>query len=269
MDTTRLARKLSTQFLIISTMSCAAFGGTLAPGLRAVPATRSVEVIVEFSDGANTASVKVGTKLADLPHSALYRMSAGEAASLATQEGVDYVAPNNMVYATGSSAPVYDFTPWAIQEPLPGLPLNFLAGQGIGVAVIDSGITVNSDLNLLGSAVVYSKDYTGSGTTNDQFGHGTHIAGIVAGNGVNSLFYPQDIHGVAPGVQLINLKVLDQNGLSTDALVMQAIADAITLRTSTTSRSSTSLWGARFTSPRSMILCAWRWKRPGRRASRL
>ena len=42
--------------------------------------------------------------------------------------------------------------------------------------------------------------------------------------------YSNDIHGVAPAAHLINLKVIDQNGLSNDAEVIQAIQTAIQLK---------------------------------------
>src|SRR5712672_1048936 len=131
------ARILSTHFLMLSTLSCAAFAGTLSPELKSLPATRSVEVIVKFAAGASSASIKHGTKLADLPDGALYRMTAGQAAAVANQTEAAAVAPNRMVYATGNSAPVYDYTPQSINEPSPGQPFNFLMGQGVGVAVID------------------------------------------------------------------------------------------------------------------------------------
>ncbi len=66
-------------------------------------------------------------------------------------------------------------------------------GAGVGVAVIDSGINDNiADLwNDAGTAsrVVYHQDFTGTPTTNlfggkyDLYGHGTHVAGIIGGNG--------------------------------------------------------------------------------------
>ena len=66
----------------------------------------------------------------------------------------------------------------------------------------------------------------------DYYGHGTHIAGIISGNGSNSsgAAYRHDIHGIAPGAHLISLKVLDHNGSSTDATVIQAIDRAIQLK---------------------------------------
>jgi subtilisin family serine protease len=60
--------------------------------------------------------------------------------------------------------------------------------------------------------------------TADQFGHGTHVAGIIGSGGNGSVYI-----GMAPAVNLINLRVLDQNGNGTDANVIQAIDTAISL----------------------------------------
>ena len=59
---------------------------------------------------------------------------------------------------------------------------------------------------------MYHQDFTGTATTNsngakyDLYGHGTHVAGIIGGNG--SLSGGQ-YEGVAPGVNLIDLRALD------------------------------------------------------------
>lgn len=84
-------------------------------------------------------------------------------------------------------------------------------GSGIGVAIIDSGI---ADHPALASRVVASVDFTDRrGRGVDFYGHGTHIAGIIAGSeiaasGVTSLYKG----GVAPGAHLINVRVLNNAG---------------------------------------------------------
>src|SRR5581483_9416362 len=72
----------------------------------------------------------------------------------------------------------------------------------------------------------------GKGSANDQYGHGTHVAGIVAGTGKNSSGQ-KDIYtfrGIADGVNLINLRVLDKNGAGTDSQAIAAIEMAIQLK---------------------------------------
>ena len=104
------------------------------------------------------------------------------------------------------------------------------------MAVIDSGIASHPDLNNASgsSRVVYSQSFVaGDTTTSDKFGHGTHVAGLIAGSGASSGTgngYAATYAGMAPGVNLINLRVLDQNGAGTDSQVIAAIQEAITLQ---------------------------------------
>jgi serine protease AprX len=96
-----------------------------------------------------------------------------------------------------------------------------LDGAGVGVAIIDSGITAyHDDLTYLGSnkqvkvvngqRVVKFVDFVNNRTTKyDDNGHGTHVAGIIAGNGYDTLGARA---GIAPAASLVSLKVLDGNG---------------------------------------------------------
>ncbi len=109
-------------------------------------------------------------------------------------------------------------------------------GTGIGVAVIDSGINDHPDLYSTSgysgrTRITYSQDFVGGGT-GDYYGHGEHVAGIIAGNGYNSnnSTYVRTFKGIAPNANLINLRVLDQNGQGTDSGVISAIQVAINLQ---------------------------------------
>jgi serine protease AprX len=78
---------------------------------------------------------------------------------------------------------------------------------------------------------VYRKSFIG-GVQDDDFGHGTHVAGIIAGNAKSSNF-PQSKHilrGMAPNANLLDLRVLDANGMSSDSVVIAAIQQAVQLK---------------------------------------
>ena len=83
-----------------------------------------------------------------------------------------------------------------------------LDGSGVGVAIVDSGVMASHDD--LGARVERFVDFTSNRTSPyDGFGHGTHVAGIVGGDGTDS---DGARTGVAPGVRLTVLKVLDDEG---------------------------------------------------------
>ena len=101
-------------------------------------------------------------------------------------------------------------------------------GAGVGIAIIDSGIYAHPDL---ASRVVYRQTFIAA-TNLDDYGHGTHVAGIAAGSGASSTGpqFTRTYRGVAPGAHLIDLRVLDANGASSDSVVIAAIDRAISLR---------------------------------------
>ena len=102
-------------------------------------------------------------------------------------------------------------------------------GTGVGVAVIDSGITASPEF---GSRVVYSESFVSGLDASDQYGHGTHVAGIIGANGVDSTGddFTRTFKGIAPNVNLIDLRVLDANGSGQESNVIAAIQRAIQLK---------------------------------------
>ena len=105
-----------------------------------------------------------------------------------------------------------------------------LTGKGIGVAVIDSGIAQWHDDLTNHSGTLYSfgnqrvsafVDFVnGQLTPYDDEGHGTHVAGIIAGNGTDSNGQKS---GIAPDASLVVLKVLDSVGRGTVSNIIAAL----------------------------------------------
>ena len=89
----------------------------------------------------------------------------------------------------------------------------YLQGQGIGVAVVDSGINPNGDLytvmgmNRQTADIRFNSDYNQN--TSDGYGHGTHVASVVGGDGSES---NGKYIGVAPMANIINVKVSNDDG---------------------------------------------------------
>ena len=82
---------------------------------------------------------------------------------------------------------------------------------GVTVAVVDSGISAHPALT--GKVIASVSKVSGDPSTADAHGHGTHIAGIIAGNNTASKYVTSLYRGgIAPDVRLVNVRVLGANG---------------------------------------------------------
>ena len=95
-------------------------------------------------------------------------------------------------------------------------------GRGIGVAIVDSGIALSADFD---GRVTAFYDYTRANSRRpahpyDDFGHGTHIAGLIGSSGALT---NGEFQGVAPEVHLAVFKVLDKTGAGKTSDVIRAI----------------------------------------------
>lgn len=162
------------------------------------------------------------------------RLSAGAAVKLAGHSSVRWVSVDSPVEKTGrktskkidesSTDPQNYFLDTLGVRPLWETGLN---GKGISVAVIDSGITPEKDLQVdptkgkPDSRVVEQLTFnSNSGHVNDATGHGTHIAGIIGGSGYMS----EGLYsGIAPQVNFISLKISDENGMAYESDAIDAM----------------------------------------------
>ncbi len=96
-------------------------------------------------------------------------------------------------------------------------------GQGIGVAVVDSGVFATNDLaGRLVACVDLIDTTTACGA--DPGGHGTHVAGIVGGSGADSAANTAGAYkGIAPGANIISVRVINGTGSAPLSAVIKGI----------------------------------------------
>jgi serine protease AprX len=97
-------------------------------------------------------------------------------------------------------------------------------GSGVTVAMIDTGVARAQDF---GDRVVARVDFTPGGNGDDAYGHGTHLAGVIAGNGAAS---GGKWRGVAPGARLVSVKVAGPDGATDVSVVIAALQWVVTHR---------------------------------------
>ena len=208
---------LMATFTMTAPSQPAEFGSFIVKGSDLEAVTR----LVSAHGGQVTSMLDLIDSLgASLPVNALPRLLA--------EPEVTSIVPNSSVWITGNDfdgdpAPASDY------PDLVGADVVWdagVTGEGVTVAIVDTGLSNHPGLLKKVNGVRLNRiaawvDFVeGSNSPRDPHGHGTHIAGIIA-NGQQG---PDgDWNGVAPGVRLVGVRVLDEYGYSDYENVIQGI----------------------------------------------
>ncbi|MGW3962394.1 S8 family serine peptidase [Amycolatopsis sp. NPDC005003] len=179
--------------------------------------TGSVPLIVTYAAGAPTATPPATTAVRDLPsvRGAALRQDRRRGTEFWTwlTAGSALRPEVGKVWLDGLAAPALD-----VSVPQIGGPAAWQAGytgRGVTVGVLDSG--VRADHPDLAGKVVEARDFTGTRPdASDDLGHGTHVAGIIAGTGAAS---GGRYRGVAPDARLVSGKVCVAYGCPESAVI--------------------------------------------------
>ena len=171
--------------LAAGSASAAPRSAKLAPEISGLRSETSVHVIVQYRERAtadrHARTLRQGGRLRqELPlvRGGAYTVTAAQLEELAADPDVEQVSLDHEIHAT---------LDYGEQATAASIALsNGFGGQGVAIAVLDSGIADHPDLHNPStgtSRVVYSESLLGDKVKDDLYGHGTHVAGILAGNG--------------------------------------------------------------------------------------
>ncbi|MDD2189754.1 MAG: S8 family peptidase [Eubacteriales bacterium] len=147
------------------------------------------------------------------------------------KEKIDKLAKNNMIGSISEDAivsktPIFPearsvrATCENFEEDMERIFGSTERGKGVGVAVIDTGVAPHYDLIKPNNRITAFKDLLANKEMPyDDDGHGTHVAGIIAGNGYTSCKYT----GTAPCANIIAIKALDDSGNGTESDILAAL----------------------------------------------
>ena len=205
-----MAENPSGKFDVIVEME-PAIGSPQGPHGNANRANAALRLIGEHKGVPGNSLALVGAASGVLPR--------GKIIALSTKPSVAHIYLND---ASFEAADVGDFS-----NVYPGLiradkawELGY-TGAGVTVAVLDSGVAPANDLTQPTSRLLASVDFVSGQTGHrDPGGHGTHVAGIIAGNGYDS---NGALKGVAPGANIVSVRVINGHGQATASSIIRGI----------------------------------------------
>lgn len=235
---------------LVVVFAAALAAATLAPGATAAPAqVRGYVVVLEDGAGAPAAVAaqlanRYGGEVGYVYRYALrgfyVRTTDRAAAAMASSPRVDYVEAESPVSVDEQTTPTGVARTSASSNANIGIN-GTGAGVDVDVAVLDTGIDLDHpDLAVAGSVscVNVSSASACTGTGDDVYGHGTHVAGTIAARD-----NAEGVVGVAPGARLWSVKVLGDGGSGSNAGVAAGL-DWVTARAGTIEVANLSLGGS-------------------------
>jgi serine protease AprX len=138
--------------------------------------------------------------------------------TLAASPAIEYVAVDAPV-----AAATLEVSRRAAGEAPPEAPETSLRGAGVTIAMIDSGVAPHPEIPARVAAVdfVTRNGHLSLWDPGDPNGHGTHVAGIMVGNGSRSP--GGQTAGIAPYADLVSVRVLDATGVGRTSDVIAAL----------------------------------------------
>jgi serine protease AprX len=246
----------------VDSPSAQSVGGSSAPldpriaALAARHPGQSVQAIVQFNAPVSQAKAQAearayGRIIGNLPiiHGLAVQTTAARARALAAKPDVHAVSLNATV-TPQSVTPGFPIPRMSGSQSVSGSQLQTtydqtldvtplwkfgVTGTGVGVAVIDTGVDgalpdFTSANGNHSRVIVSAVDNANATDATDGYGHGTDVAGIIAGNGDNRST-SDPLHGqyigVAPNANLISIKVADETGATTVLQVIYGLQFAV------------------------------------------
>ncbi len=206
-------------------------GAAMVGPAQAAPEGPAASVIVQGVSGRAAAAAvgrHGGRVVRDLPivEGVAARVPQDALAALAADSGVQAVTSDGPLDVQADASPLHDAS--AVFPEVVGadrLGSEGWQGAGVAVAVVDTGIARVGDL---AGRVKGGIDLTDEGDPYlDSFGHGTFVAGVLAGDGTAS---NGANHGVAPKADLVPVKIAGRSGASDVSHVLAAIQWVVSFR---------------------------------------
>ncbi len=167
-------------------------------------------------NGIKNLSTKVKTNLpiingiaCDLTTDIIYKLS--------TNPEIEYISFDSKVYTQ------LDIAMPTIEGHFPN-KIGY-KGNGVTIAVIDTGVAPHLDLTVPNNRIIGFVDFINNKLSPyDDNGHGTHVTGIIAGNGYAS---NGKYTGVAPEANILAIKALDSEGSGNTSTLVKAISHVV------------------------------------------
>ena len=180
--------------------------GALAASRQTVNARQRGTVVREIS--------RLGIQVVEVPAGTV----AQKIRDYKGESSVEFAEPDYVVKAIGVPNDTYYANQWGMTKIQAPQAWDITTGNAtVIIAILDTG--VDQDHADLAGKIESNKNYTTSNTTDDLYGHGTHVAGIAAAITNNTL----GVAGVGYNSRIMNVKVLSDNGSGSTSGVVNGI----------------------------------------------